>query len=153
LTNPRGLLLKPSGEVYATGASRYLDSRPGGREPLPRIYVQFRPEGATDSYLALLDSGAHYCILHPEVVEEIGSLLTDSIGRTELLTPYGLVRGKLYVHRIEFVSEMGETLSMDATVLVSPKWNGPNFVGYAGCLDRFCFSVSPGDNLFYFGPL
>jgi predicted aspartyl protease len=153
LTDSPGLLLKPSGQAYATGAARYLDFRPGRREPLPRVYVEFLPDGAADSFLALLDTGAHYCILSPEVVAEIRDHLADSVGRTELLTPYGTVRGELHIHRIVFIASEGESLAVDATVLVSPDWAGPNFIGYTGCLDRLCMALSPSDNRFLFGSL
>lgn len=152
MTEPQGLLL-PSGEPFATGASTYFDSRPNVLEPLPRIYVKFTPSGTDLTFLALLDTGGHYVILSDSVVQEIGEQLTERMGRTELRTAHGTVRGDLYLHRITLVAETGTSLDFDAAVFVSPEWRGGNFIGYAGALDRVCFAANPLDNNFYFGPL
>lgn len=122
-------------------------------DPLSRIYVEFLPEGTDISFLALLDTGAHYCILNNRVIDEIGDRLAEPVGRAELRTAHGLVRGVLYLLRITLIADQGDQLGFEATVFVSPDWRGPCFIGYAGALDRLCFAVHPRDNRFYFGPL
>lgn len=152
MTEPQGLLLTPSGESFATGSAEYLDAHPEIHEPLPRIYVEFLPEGSAISFMALLDTGGHYCILNTDVIDEIGDRLSDSFGQTELRTAHGLIRGGLHIHRITLVADMGAPLGIDATVFVSPDWRGPCFIGYTGALDRLNFAIHPRDNRFYFGP-
>ncbi len=68
-------------ELSLVGASEYLDAHPDFREAEPRIYVKFRPGGTETSYLGLLDTGAHYCILAREIVHSIEDHLTECIGR------------------------------------------------------------------------
>jgi hypothetical protein len=153
LTDPRGLLLTASGEPFATGAANFLDAHPDVRDPLPRIYVEILPEGAETSFLALLDTGGHYCILNRSVAEEIEDRLALKIGMAELQTAYGLMRGELYLHRITLLAEQGEPLAFEATVFVSSDWQGPCFLGYTGALDRICLATHPGDNRIYFGSL
>ncbi len=85
--------------------------------------MQFRPDGTELSFLALLDTGAHYCILNSSVVDEIGEQI------------------------------FAKPLGFEATVFVSPDWHGQCFIGYTGVLDRLCFAINPRDNRFYFGPL
>ncbi len=142
-------LLLESGEPFATGVSAYFDVRPGIREPLPRI----QPGGAPRSFIALLDTGGHYCILHPEVAASIEDQMVDRLGSANLFTARGRVRGDLYLHRLTLLAQEGEPLDFDATVFVSADWQGPNFLGYTGALDRFRFAIDPGGNRFYFGPL
>jgi len=135
------------------GRSRYLDAFPGIREPQPRIYVKFRPQGIEASFLALLDTGGHFCILNREIVKSFQDRLSDPVQRTALQTARGLIEGDLYLYTIELISEAGESLDVPATIFVSPEWHAPSFLGYSGILDRLRFSVDPGVNHFYFGAL
>lgn len=147
-----GLLL-PSGEPFATGVSSYLDARPEHREPLPRIYLEFQPGGADRSFVALLDTGGHYCILQPDVAAQVEDHLTDRLTPAGLHTAHGTIRGELYRHRITLLAQRGESLEIDATIFVSSDWRGPNILGYTGALDRIRFAIDPGGNWAYFGPL
>ena len=147
--------LLSSAEPFALGASSYLDAHPRGQEALPRIYVRFRPDGVERkrSFLALLDTGAHYCLLNAEVVDLLGDQLGDPIGAMKLRTVQGTLSGELYRHRIQLVAEVGRDLWVDATLFISSEWRGLNFLGYIGALDRVRFAVDPRANRFYFGPL
>lgn len=144
--------MSPEGS-FAIGVTSYSDHRPGRREPLPRIYVPFRPDGAKTWHLALVDTGGHYCILSPELAETVSDRLVHSLGQFELWTAQGLVQGTLYRHRIELMAEEGVNLGVDATILISPDWRGSTIIGYSGVLDRMRFAVDPQRNRFYFGPL
>ncbi len=88
-------LLLASGEPFATGVSAYFDVRPGIREPLPRVYVEFQPGGAERSFIALLDTGGHYCILQPEVAASIQDQMSGRLGSASLLTARGTIQGDL----------------------------------------------------------
>jgi len=62
------------------------DSIPAFKERLSRIYVRFRPHGTDTSFLALLDTGGHFCILSREVAKSIRGQLDDPFDSTELRT-------------------------------------------------------------------
>jgi len=66
-------------------------------------------------------------------------------------TRFGLIRGTLHRGPIRLHADEGEPLDVDATVFISPDWQGPNFLGYEGFLQRIRFAVDPETNLFYFG--
>ncbi len=138
---------------FATGSASYLDAHPELVEPLARIYVEFLPQGSELAFLALLDTGGHYCILSPAVVDLIGDHLTDHLGPADLRTAHGVVAGELYKHGITLIAKRGRPLEIDATVFVSADWQGPCFLGYAGVLERLRFAVDPYANRFFFGPL
>ncbi len=146
--------LSLSEEPFA-GASEYSDSFPGFPEDLARIYVRFRPQGADSrlSFLALVDTGAHYCILNEGVAELVRDQLTEDVGEVRLRTAQGPVAGKLYLHRIEILAEVGDNVEFESTILVCPDWQAPCFLGYAGALDRIRFAVNPERNHFKCSPL
>jgi len=146
------LVLRP-GEPSFTGAARYSDGHPWFREDQSRIYVRFQPEGAELPHVALLDTGAHYCILDREIATGIDRFLTEPLGQMELRTAYGTIRGDLHTHRITLLAEAGDSLDIESTVFVSPDWRAPSFLGYVGALDRLRFAVDPQLNRFYFGSL
>ncbi len=152
MTDP-DLLELGSGEPFASGASEYLDTIPGQPEPYPRIYVPFRPEGVGSelSFLALADTGAHFCILNAGVADLIQDQLGESIGELVLRTAHGLVEGRLYTHRIQLIADQGDHLSFDSTLFLSPDWQSSNFLGYVGALERVRFAVDCPRNRFYFG--
>ena len=131
--------------------SLYRDSFPGRREDQPRIYVKFRPDGADSSYWALLDTGAHFCLLNETVADVIRDHLTESLGSFAVQTPYGRVHGELYLHRIKLIAEVGMSLDIDVTLFTPPEWQGPCFLGYAGAMDRVHFAVNPLANQLRFG--
>lgn len=136
-----------------TGACDYSDFYPGRKEPLARIYVPFRAQGAALRFMGLLDTGGHFFILNPQVIDLIAGSLSGGHDETSLLTAQGRLSGRLYRHRIELLAEEGDDLSLEATLLVSPDWQGPSVLGYTGVLDRIRFAVDPESNRFYFGPL
>jgi len=146
-------LLLDSDEAFANGASTFLDAFPGVRDPQPRIYVKFRPEGVepTIVFLALLDTGGHFCILNDLVANLVEDRLGERIDEVSLQTARGLVRGDLYRHRIVLIAEKGESLTVDSNVLVLKDWTAPCFIGYSGFLDRLSFAVDAPRNRFYFG--
>jgi hypothetical protein len=149
----RESLLLASGQPFTTSVARYLDAHPEIREPLPRIYVEFLPQGTPLSFIALLDTGGHYCLLNSAVVDEIRDQLTERISSVELQTAVGKLAGDLYRHRITLIAEAGKNLDLEATLFVTADWNGPSILGYSGVLDRFRLALDPWTNRFYFGPL
>lgn len=138
---------------FVSGAARYLDGHPEILEPLPRIYLQFRPEGASIDFLGLLDTGGHFFILSRQVAEAIADHLGEKIDERSLLTARGRIHGDLYRHNIELIAEIGESLAIEATVLIADEWNGPSIIGYHGVLDRIHLAIQPEDSFVFFGPL
>lgn len=118
-----------------------------------RIYVPFRPEGAKTWFLALLDTGGHFCVLGPAVASALDRHLIGGLEQATLITARGRIEGRLYRHRIELLADEGDDLGVEATVLVSPDWKGPSIIGDTGILDRIRFAVDPPANLLHFGPL
>ena len=146
-------LLSRSGEPFATGASKYLDTHPEHPEDRPRIYVKFRSDGLDGWALALLDTGGHFCILNRSVAKQVEDRLTDQLGEVTLQTARGPVRGDLHLLNVTLVAEQGEDLEIDAVVFVAPEWEGPCFIGYSGMLDRLRWALDPDVNTYYFGRL
>ena len=146
--------LSLSDEPFA-GASEYSDTFPGLPDSYPRIYVRFRPQGVDRelSFLGLVDTGAHYCILNEGVAELIRDQLTENVGEIRLKTALGPVAGKLYLLRIEFLAEAGENVEIESTILICPGWRAPCCLGYVGALDRLRFAVDPSKNAFKISPL
>ena len=142
-----------TGDDFLSGSCEYSDFYPGRKEPLARIYVPFRLHGVAIRLMALLDTGGHFCIFGPEIVEMVGDVLSGSDEEASLLTSQGRLIGGLYRHGIELLAEEGEDLELEATVFVSPDWRGPSVLGYTGVLDRVRFAVDPRTNRFYFGSL
>ena len=70
-------------------------------------------------------------------------------GRTRL----GLIEGRLCKGWLTLLAEEGESLDLEATFFLSPQWQGGNFLGYEGALERIRFAIDPRENLFYFGGL
>ncbi len=138
-------------DILPKGRSLYRDSHPTLHESQPRIYVKFRPAGVPIVFWALLDTGAHFCLLNEEVAGLVQSRLTQGLGLFRVKTAHGLVQGQLYRHPITLPADVGESLDIDATIFVPPGWQGPCILGYAGVLDRVVFMVNPWGNLFCFG--
>lgn len=135
------------------GMARYRDSHPELDETQPRIYVKFRPSGLDISFLGLLDTGGHYCLLNQTVAHLLRDQLTDSLGQFWVRTAHGRLSGELYLHSITLLAEVGESVDVEATVFTPSDWHGPCFPGYAGALDRVRFAVDPLDNQFRFKAL
>lgn len=148
------VLLLGSEEPFAVGASVYKDGYPGLPEPHPRIYMEFRPEGTAEfgfSFLALLDTGGHYCILNEEVASLVQDHLTDHLGSTRLRTAHGPVQGNLYLLKIELLAHFGDNLEFEVVTFIAPEWQAPSVIGYTGVLDRVRFAISPRLNRIYVG--
>ncbi len=131
----------------------YLDSHPEIREQHPRIYVKIRPAGTEFAFWALLDTGAHFCLLNASVAAVVRDHLKDSLGTFRVQTARGPLEGRLYRLNMTLVAEVGASLTFDATVFVPPDWHGPCFLGYTGALERMCCTLNPGKNQILFSSL
>jgi hypothetical protein len=139
---------------FATGMSVYLDSeveRPQ-RQP-PRVVVRVQPKPLTIPILAVLDTAAPWCILKPLIGDLIMDELAEIPGLVKLSTRLGTYDGRLYRGSLTLLAEEGESLDLEVTFFLSPQWQGGNFLGYEGALERARFAVNPRENLFYFGAI
>lgn len=104
------------------------------------------------SFLALLDTGAPWTLINAELADELELF---SLGGLEpsTRTAQGLIRGTLTRVNLELVASEGRSAAVDATILVSRDWAGPNILGLTGFLERLRFGLDPAVNEFHFGPV
>ncbi len=146
------MLVRQNGTPFTAGRSRFADRTSGSHERAAKIFVKIEPESLGGAILAQLDTGAAWSILDSQVAEEL-SLLNGQGEPITISTRLGPFDGRLERARVTIVADEGESLSVEATVWVSPDWPGGSFLGYGGLLERVRFAVDPGDNSFYFGSM
>lgn len=103
--------------------------------------------------LAMVDTGAPWCIFEPPIGRDIQDRLEELPGTSVLDTRLGRFEGRLYLGNVTLLAEEGEDLDVETTIFLCPDWPGGNFVGYQGFLDRICSGLKPNENKVYFGPL
>lgn len=140
------------GTPFSTGKSTFLDRADSSPEPTAKIWVRIAPDSLGGEILAQLDTGAAWSILEREVAESL-SLLNGQGPHAKLHTRYGPIDGRLERTRIDIIAEQGDSLSIDATVFISPQWPGGSFLGFGGLLERVRFAIDPTDNSFHFGSM
>lgn len=145
------MLHRQDGAVFTTGRSLYSDRAPGS-EPTAKIFVKIGIEALPGPIVAQLDTGAAWSMLDAEVAEAM-DLLGGGGEPAPISTRLGRVVGRLERTDLEILADDGDSLTVQATVWVSPEWHGGNFLGYAGLLQNIRLAVDPSDNSFYFGPL
>jgi hypothetical protein len=146
------MLFRQDGTEFAKGRSRFLDYPPGSPERTSKIFVKIQVESFDAVVFAQLDTGAAWSMLDAEVAE-ILSLLGGEGEPVTVSTRLGKVNGRLERTSLAIVADEGESISIDATVVVSPDWHAGNFLGYSGLLERVRFALDPSDNSFYFGSI
>ena len=144
--------------AFSTGVATYEDSYPGD-EGNARIVLSVSIEGRISTQ-AIVDTGAPWCILHPELARKVGVSADAGYTPATRLSIRGIsYAGCLHVMSIGLRNEReGDDLEIPATVFVptippGETWLHPNFLGLTGLLDRIRFAVDPAENAFYFGPL
>ncbi|TMA94558.1 MAG: hypothetical protein E6J74_15080 [Deltaproteobacteria bacterium] len=145
-------MLKTSGgALFANGRARFLDEDSTAQEGTAKIFVKIEPADLGFSILAQLDTGSPWSILRSDVAAEI-DFLDDLDQPITLHTRFGYIQGQLKRTTITILADDGDSLNIEATVFVSTQWQGGNFLGYSGLLERIRFAVAPEENTFYFGP-
>lgn len=99
---------------------------------------------------AAIDTGAPWSILDAEVAETLSLLNGDGDPETTVTTWRGYVRGHLKRIGLRLHADEGNSLDLEATVLIVPHWRG-TFLGYGGLLQHIRFAVDATHNFFYFG--
>ena len=145
-------MLSLSGELFTTSRARYFDRDPTRPGDDPKIYVSVVPGALQASVLAQVDTGAPWCVFHPEIVEALG-LLDDSasLGTITISTRFGQKTGHLVRLDMTLVADQGTSLVVEGTVFACPDWEGGNFLGYRGLLQSVRTGFDPQNNVLYFG--
>ena len=146
------MLRRQDGAVFTTGRSLYWDRASGSQEPTAKIFVKIGMEALPGPIVAQLDTGAAWSMLNAEIAEAM-ELLGGGGDQTPISTRYGRVVGRLERTDLEILADDGDSLTVQATVWVSPDWRGGNFLGYAGLLQNIRLAIDPSDNSFHFGPM
>jgi len=141
---------------FAVGVTPCIDHHP--KDPgRYRLVIGVRV-GQLSPTQMIVDTGAPWCVLDPELAEQANLPLEDQ----DLLKERLLLRGDRYEGwlvrtPITLVAEAGDPLEVDSTVFV-PKldegvvWRHPNFLGLSGFLERLQFALDPVRGHFFFGP-
>jgi len=151
-----GLLQFKDGNSFASGVLSYAYRPINSEETTNRIIIPI-VIGANIKIEAVLDTGAPYVILNPDLAPAAG-FTSASVLSTETMNIRGVkLSGKIARLGFTLRADEGEDIDVEATAFVpdrSDQWNNfPSFLGQAGFLERICFALDPNENKFYFGTL
>jgi hypothetical protein len=132
---------------------RYADTLKAYPVSEPRIVIPVATSTVTENIFAVVDTAAPWCIFEPDVGLDIERAFIPVLDHATLSTRLGRFHGSLYRVPVRFHADEGASLEKEATVFVSPDWQGPSFLGYQGLLQRIRFAIDPETNLFYFGQI
>lgn len=142
---------------FASAVTYYTDHYPGLEENA-RIVLSITLEGNLTTE-AIVDTGAPWVVIDPELADELG--LDNAYEPERTLN----IRGVNYagsLHRIgiclqaENISESNPEIIATAFVPMlsaGEQWGLPNFIGLDGFLSRIRFAIDPEDNAFYYNPI
>src|SRR5215510_513380 len=109
---------------FAVGATCYADSYPG-EEGTARIVLRATPEGGDTAVNMIVDTGAPWCVLDPELAEACGLTSKEAYRPDVRLRIRGdSYPGRLVLVQIELHAEMGENLTVPATVFIPELQSG-----------------------------
>jgi len=141
--------------TFAIGSTHYADQYPGD-EQNARIVLTVTPEGG-HAIPMILDTGAPWCVLDPELAEAWRLTFKEGYKPTRRLTIRGVeYDGSLVRAVITLQVTHGRDLVVEATIFIpelrpGDAWLSPNFLGLDGFLNRLRFAVDAAENAFYFG--
>jgi len=143
---------------FACGVAYYETEYPG-RPTGERLVLYIAL--ATGLYPFVVDTGAPWSVLNPEIAESLGGNLERDVclGKGERIRIQGAeFEGWLCKTRVTLRSECdGMDLDLsDVTVFVptldeGQPWPYPNFLGMRTFLNHIRYAVDPRENAFYFG--
>jgi len=146
-------------QVYS-GACDLIVLPPGTQGPRMPAAVSCRFSGLEEDYTAFIDTASDYCMMQPDVARQLG-LFDERMPRSDSVTIWtwrGRYKGCLCRHPLVVPAIEGSDLELDASWFVSKDWDGPNVLGWYGCLGSMAFGCRPrvtaddGDT-FYFAAL
>lgn len=146
-------MLRLGEDDFSSGRATFHDSAVAATHGSARIYVKVAIDGFEEPLLALLDTGAVWSVIDPEIANEAG---LGSVDGQEITLHHrrGSTAGRLVRTTITMLADEGAGLDIEATVFVpSDPWpTGWNFIGYSGFLERIRFGLDPQSQDLYFGP-
>jgi len=139
------------GVPFSSGRATFTDKLPTATGSA-RVYVKVAVGGMDDTFLAMLDSGAEWSVIDPEIAEASGLTAQDGEATT-LRYQGGRAPGKLVHATISVIADEGESLNIEGTVFVpTGEWpTGRHFLGYHGFLENIRIGLAPQTNDLYFG--
>lgn len=144
--------------TFAQGVTTYRDDDPS--QIHSRIIVPVRFNNDSQEVLAVVDTGAPWCILSPsDAVAAAIDYQNEGEWGHSLIIRGSNISGWLCMDiPVHIDAERGTGISVPSTIFIPELelgqiWNLPNFLGLSGFLERIRFAVDPGTNLFYFGAL
>lgn len=150
------MLRHDDGRPFARGAVP-IAIRPAGSEQTSlRIHVPVLVEGLQTE--AMVDTGGVYLVLDPELATGLGLEPRDALESVRLLMRGSSCEGDLFRLSVAFAGIQDDAVEVEATAFIprvaaGERWPLGTVLGFAGCLERLCFAVDPGANMFYFGDL
>jgi hypothetical protein len=91
----------------------------------------------------MLDTGAHWTLIGPDLIDELGDELGEAIGSVPMSTRLGSFQGTLHRLSIQLVADMGADFTVEGTCLALPDWPGPAILGFNGFLERLRLALEP----------
>lgn len=137
-----------------SSAEVFLDQpRPTGVLPVA-VRCRF---GSQPEELAMLDTGAQWTLIGPELIELLGDELGEGLEAITMSTRIGRFQGTLYRLPIRLLADRGTDVTVDATCCALKAWPGPNILGFTGFLERLRFALEPAMDVgsiarIHFGP-
>jgi hypothetical protein len=148
--------LLPSGFVH--GVTKYRDDDPS--QPHSRILTPVYFDRDPQKVLAVVDTGAPWCILSPDDAAAAGiDYQVEGESGNVMIIRGSTVNGWLcFGIPVHIEAAKGRGITVPSTVFIPELepgqiWDLPNFLGLSGFLERIRFAVDPGNNMFYFGAL
>jgi hypothetical protein len=146
-------MLTGNGQNFTTGLCRFEDDLAGNPSENSKLYIPVKIGDLPNEFFAMVDTGAPYCIFQAEILEALGYTY-DPTCEITINTRMGDIKGSIETIRLTLLAQEGDSLEVESAFLVPqfmpPSWPC-NFIGYVGCLQRFCFAIDPSHNLFHFG--
>jgi hypothetical protein len=113
--------------------------RPTGTLPVA-VRCRF---GSQPEELAMLDTGARWTLIGPDLIELLGDELGEGLEAVTMSTRLGRFQGTLHRLPIRLLADEGTDITVDATCLALKMWPGPNILGFTGFLERLRFALDP----------
>jgi hypothetical protein len=141
---------------FATGCTRYHNVMPTPSDETPKIMLWVNL-GNGIRRRAMVDTGAPYLVLSPEIADLLDKDLSNECGHATLKIRGEPYQGRLVRHGMTLLAEEGEGCTIETTAFVpAPEaiatWGDtPIVLGFYCCLDRLRFAIDPDSMRFFFG--
>lgn len=147
-------MLSLDGESFTSGSQPYSFRPALASDSSKRIIIEVEIEGQRTQ--AMLDTGAPYLTVEPEIAAMLGLDPGAALRNISLGVRGQNIHGRLHRLNLKFRAEEGDELTIDAVTFVpdatEKSWPGlPSIVGLEGCLEWVRFGFDTSSETFYFG--